>query len=159
MTTCGSLNSTVDKYSCTNVQFLKLLPAQLSERPWYQSSLLCHSVKQRAGKGSEKFCCSNKWKNSWKLLKLLFTQVWGLSVPSNHKMNSPKGNKWWLERVMALHKWCRALREVCLAGSFVRLCLCIMYPLRESNKAEIHNKRLCKNHAAGHLEQVTYKAS
>ena len=52
--------STVDKYSWANVQFLKLLPAQLSERPWYQSSLLCHSVKHRAVKGSEKFCCSNK---------------------------------------------------------------------------------------------------
>lgn len=106
---------------------------KLSERPWYQSSLVVSFCQAKSRQGVWKFCCSNKWKNSWKLLKLLFTQVWGLSVPSNHKMNSPKGNKWWLERVMALHKWCRAWGKWCLAGSFVRLCLCIMYPLRESN--------------------------
>lgn len=69
MTSCGSLNSTVDKYSRANVQPLKLLPAQLSKRPWYQSSLLCHFVKEKVVKGSEKFCCSQQIEKQLKTSK------------------------------------------------------------------------------------------
>lgn len=77
MASCGSLNSTVDKDSRAKAQLLKLLSAQLSKRPWYPSSLLCHFVKQRVVKGSEKFGYSQQREKQLKTSKAVIFKVWG----------------------------------------------------------------------------------